>query len=245
MTYGRKSLVFALVLGLAACGENPDETSTDQNRTPASDETGSQTDEIGQPADPDGEITIEGRIAKGVECPIIRTRDGDTYAIAMGEADFGPGEYVRMTGPLADMSFCQQGDDTIEPRRIESIEPPARDRDPARAGGIKLTEDYLTGAWVAKGVDADCDTPDFSVSRSPGALVMEADIDGHDPNAAIILGDYPRLDLDEPMPDLPMESRGPDGVAILRPATDAAYDPVRIGSAEITGDGVVFVKCRG
>ncbi len=124
-------------------------------------------------------------------------------------------------------------------------EPPARDRDPARAGGQSLTESYLTGVWVAKGVDADCARPDFSIRRSPGALVMEADIEGHDRNAAVVLGNYPRLDLDEPMPDLPMESRSPDGVAILRPATDAAYDPVRIGSATISGDGVVFIKCSG
>ena len=114
---------------------------------------------------------------------------------------------------------------------------------PARSGGIALTEDYLIGSWVAKGASANCDEPDFTVSKSPGALVMEADISRHDRNAAIALGDYPRLVLDEPMDDLPMEARGPDGVAILRPATDAAYDPVSIGSATIKGDGVVFVKC--
>jgi hypothetical protein len=59
----------------------------------------------------------------------------------------------------------------------------------------------------------------------------------------VVLGEYPRLDLDQPRQDLPMESRGPDGLAILRPATDADYDPLTIGSATITGDGVVFVKC--
>lgn len=54
-----------------------------------------------------------------------------------------------------------------------------------------------------------------------------------------------RLDFDEPMPDLPMESRGPDGLAILRPATDAACDPITFGPATVAGDGVVFVRWSG
>jgi hypothetical protein len=40
-----------------------------------------------------------------------------------------------------------------------------------------------------------------------------------------------------------MEASGPDGVAILHPASDAAYDPLTIDSASIAGDGVVFVRC--
>lgn len=234
----RQNFISTLAIGtafaLSACGggETP-------NPNPTESEQATQT----RPADDPSLVTVEGRIEEGTECPILRTPDGEVYVLSLGEADFGPGDYVRFTGEEADASFCMEGQATLIPENIEEIDPPARDRDPARSGGIALTEDYLIGSWVAKGVDADCDDPDFTVSKSPGALVMEADISRHDRNAAIALGDYPRLVLDEPMDDLPMEARGPDGVAILRPATDAAYEPVSIGSATIKGDGVVFVKC--
>lgn len=74
-------------------------------------------------------------------------------------------------------------------------------------------------------------------------MVLEGAISAQDDDARLVLGDYPRLDLDAPRADLPLESRGPEGLAILRPATDAAYEPVTIGSATIAGDGAVFVKC--
>ena len=96
---------------------------------------------------------------------------------------------------------------------------------------------------MAKGVGADCDTPDFRIGTTSGGIVLSGEMSGHDNDALVVLGNYPHLDLDEPRQDLPMESRGPDGLAILRPATDAQYDPIKIGGAAITGDGVVFVKC--
>jgi hypothetical protein len=188
-------------------------------------------------------VTVEGRLEEGVECLTLRTPDGEVWAVSMGEADFGPGAYVRITGEVADASFCMQGQGTLLPQSISEITPPARDRDPARAGGIALSETYVTGSWVAKGVDADCGDPDFTIDPSPGGIILRGDIEGHDNDAMVVLGEYPRLDLDEPRQDLPLESRGPDGLAILRPATDADYDPLTIGSATITGDGVVFVKC--
>ncbi|WP_156787236.1 DUF5818 domain-containing protein [Erythrobacter sp. SD-21] len=244
MTYLLRSLALPLFIGLAACGSSEGQRDPGGSDLPAETDAGAEG-RLDRPDLATGEITVEGRIEAGVECPILRTPDGDTWALALGEEAFGPGDYVRITGDRAEMSMCQQGRGTIEPNRIDSIAPPARDRDPSRAGGQKLSASYLTGVWVAKGVSADCDNPDFFIRRTSGGLVMEADIADHDDNALVILGDYPRLDLDEPMPDLPMESRGPDGVAILRPATDAAYDPVKIGSATITGDGVVFIKCSG
>ena len=145
----------------------------------------------------------------------------------------------------ADTSAPDDSATDAPPSETTPIDPPARDRDPAKGRGQQLTASYLAGSWVAKGVAADCGDPDFSIRRSSGGLVMEADISNHDDNALVVIDRYPRLDLDAPMPDLPLESRSPDGLAILRPATDAAYDPVRIGSAAITGDGVVFVKCSG
>ena len=239
----KKQTLIAAASALIAAGCSTAADPEDrESAVPESENTKNVND---MPSEPRGSLTVQGRIEDGVECPALHTPDGDIYALALGEADFGAGDYVEIIGEVAEASICQQGKATIKPNRIYVVEPPARDRDPARAGGVKLTESYLTGVWVAKGVHADCANPDFSIRRSPGALVLEGEIEGHDSDAMVVLGDYPRLDLDEPFQDLPIESRGPDGVTILRPATDAEYDPVRIGSATITGDGVVFVKCSG
>ena len=188
-------------------------------------------------------VTVEGRVEAGAECPVIRTPDGEVWSVNFGEADFGPGDYVRISGQVSEMSFCMQGQGTIVPDRVESVPPPAADRDPARAGGIALDADYVSGAWVAKGLNAECDDPDFRIRTSAAGTVLNGEISDHDNSALVVLDNYPRIDLDEPMDDLPIEARGPDGLAILRPATDAAYDPVTIGSATIDGDGIVFVKC--
>tara|TARA_B100000678_G_C18218304_1_gene506135 strand:- start:1268 stop:2002 length:735 start_codon:yes stop_codon:yes gene_type:complete len=244
MTDVLKSLAFPLMLALVACGSPESQPASEDSDLPAETDAGAGGG-MDRPDLAEGDITVEGRIEAGVECQIIRTPDGDTWALALDEEAFGPGDYVRITGNRAEMSICQQGKGTIEPNRIDSIAPPARDRDPARAGGVELTENYLTGAWVAKGVSANCNKPDFTIRRTSGGLVMNAAIQDHDNSALIVLGNYPRLDLDEPRQDLPMESRGPDGVAILRPATDAAYNPITIGSAAVEGDGAVFIKCRG
>ncbi|MEE4337073.1 DUF5818 domain-containing protein [Erythrobacter sp.] len=213
--------------------------------------TGCDTAPSEQPVEPSPSpveaemITVEGRIMEGTECPVLVTPDGGRYALALGEADFGPGDYVRFTGPRAQASVCMEGEATLTPDYIESIDPPARDRDPARAGGIALDVAYVTGAWAAKGVDATCDRPDFEISESPGAIVIETRVNGTPETARVVLGDYPRIDWDDPLPDTPIEARGPDGLAVLRPATDAAYDPMEIAGHRIAGDGAVFVKCAG
>ncbi|WP_247711602.1 hypothetical protein [Qipengyuania aurantiaca] len=102
---------------------------------------------------------------------------------------------------------------------------------------------YVSGAWVAKGLDANCSDPDFRIKTSAAGTILNGNISRHDNSALVVLDSYPRIDLDEPMDDLPIEGRGPDGLAVLRPATDAAYDPISIGSATIEDDGIVFVKC--
>lgn len=231
--------IFPIALALAACSGGAGDPAANAPGEAIDTSPVDQTRPSGEPRS----VTVEGRISEGVECPILTTPDGEIYALSLGEADFGPGDYVRYTGEMADASFCQQGEGTLIAQRIEEIEPPARDRDPARAGGVKLTESYVTGSWVAKGVDADCSNPDFRIVASPAVVVLQGEISGHDNSARVALDQYPRLDLDDPLPDLPIEGRGPDGLAILRPATDAQYDPIRIGSKVIAGDGVVFVKC--
>ncbi|WP_291136077.1 DUF5818 domain-containing protein [Erythrobacter sp.] len=226
----RHLLLPAAALALAACGDAPP---ADEPDAPAP-----------TPSEPQAR-TVEGRIMEGTECPVLVTPEGERYALALGEADFGPGDYVRFTGPRAGASICMEGEATLTPDYIESIDPPARDRDPARAGGIALDIAYVTGSWVAKGLQADCDRPDFQISESPGALVIETRVNGRPETARVVLGDYPRIDWDEPLPETPIEARGPDGLAILRPATDADYDPVEVAGHAISGDGVVFVKCAG
>lgn len=237
MTLTREYLILPLAMALSACGDG-----ADQRGQITTDQTESQSVEP-EPDEGPRTLTVEGRVSSGIECPVVQTPGGDAWALSVGEADVRPSGYVTITGTIAEMSICQQGRGTIEVDRISPAEPPARDRDPARSGGAKLTTAYLSGQWVAKGLSATCRTPDFSVRRTSGGLVLEGDISNHDDNALIVLGDYPRLDLDEPRQDLPLESRGPDGLAILRPSTDAAYEPISIGSARIDGDGVVFIKC--
>ncbi|WP_271078116.1 DUF5818 domain-containing protein [Aurantiacibacter sp. MUD61] len=224
------------VLAVSACADGPENAAP-----PADPETddATATRPVGEPR----LVTVEGRVEAGTECDTVRTPDGKVWSVNFGEADFGSGDYIRLTGEIADASFCMEGEGTLIPQRIDAIEPPARDRDPARAGGVALTREYVVGSWVARGVNADCDDPDFRIRTTSGGTVLNGEIGNHDNSALVILDQYPRLDLDEPMDDLPLEARGPDGLAILRPATDAAYDPVTIGSATITGDGVVFVKC--
>jgi len=222
---------------LCACSE----TSQPENSPPPS--HGGDSSVGTRPAGEPRLITVEGRIATGIECPIIETPEGEIYSVSLGAAEFGPGDYVRFTGELADASFCQQGKGTLIADTIVAIDPPARDRDPARAGGISLNENHLSGSWVAKGMDANCDDPDFRIADSPAGLMLKGTISGHGDAAPVVMGEYPRLDLDEPSDDLPIETRGPDGLAILRPATDAAYDPIAIGNAVIEADGAVFVKC--
>lgn len=70
-------------------------------------------------------VTLEGRIMDGVECPVLETPDGEIWSLSLGEADFGPGDYVRFTGEIADASFCQQGEGTLIAETIIAIDPPA------------------------------------------------------------------------------------------------------------------------
>lgn len=234
------AILASALMALAACAGEAGSSSEPV------DAPGSDADNPAAGTRPSGEpnlLTVEGRIEDGVECPVLRTPDGETYALSFRETELGAGDYVQVTGEMADASFCMQGQGTLIVQDASRIDPPARDRDPARAGGVRLTREYLAGSWVAKGIDADCAAPDFRIRATPAGTILNGDIGRHDDSALVILDQYPRIDLDEPMDDLPIESRGPDGLAIMRPANDAQYDPVTISSATIEGDGVVFVKC--
>ncbi len=228
-----------LLLACAAPSDNADENSDDVNVTPAdgAENPAAGTRPSGQPS----LVTVEGRIAQGVECMVLKTPDGETWSFNGGEADFGPGDYVQIKGEVADASFCQQGRGMLVPQSIEPKDPPARDRDPARAGGLAVTSDYVRGEWVAKGLNADCARPDFSVTRNRnGGSIIETRIDGVPATGYVDVGDTPALQWDEGIPALPIETRGPDGLAVM-PAESARI--VTLAGHRIAGDGVVFVKC--
>lgn len=232
------SIAIPVTLALVSCsGADDPDTAT----LPPSGSTGDNPAAGTRPSGQPSLISVEGRIGDGVECSIITTPDGAVWSFNMGEADFAAGEYVRLTGEVADAGFCQQGRGTLIVERIEEIDPPARDRDPARAGGIAVTSDYVRGSWVAKGRAANCDKPDFHVTRNRnGGSIIETAINGIPATGYVDVGDTPALQWDEGIPALPIETRGPDGLAVM-PASDGRI--VTLAGQRIEGDGVVFVKC--
>ncbi len=228
---------------LMACNSNSPETQQEPPPTSTSNPTatGSADNRKDMSEKSSDTLVKEGRIEAGTECPVLHTPDGEIWALALGGADFGPGDYVRVTGKRAEAGFCQQGKGTIEPSRIDPTDPPARDRDPARAGGIAVTTEYVQGNWVAKGVDADCAKPDFAVRKNlNGMSLIETRVNGVPETGVVDVGSTPALHWDEPLPALPIETRGPDGLAVM-PAK--AGKTVTIAGHRIVGDGVVFLKC--
>jgi LysM repeat protein len=65
-------------------------------------------------------VDVTGTITReGVTCTALRGDDGRLYTITGQTAGFLPGDRVRITGDLAEMSFCQQGT-TVNLRSIRS-----------------------------------------------------------------------------------------------------------------------------
>ena len=101
----------------------------------------------------------------------------------------------------------------------------------------------MHGSWVAKGANADCSRPDFDVTANTnGMSVIETRIDGYSQTGAVDVGETPALQWDAPLPSLPIETRGPDGLAVLPPASG---ETVTLAGHDLSGGGVVFVKCTG
>ncbi|WP_375291601.1 DUF5818 domain-containing protein [Qipengyuania sp.] len=236
MTRNIPTLALSFILALGACSAGPQEPSVSEP-PPAAKNPAAGTRPSGQPQ----LVTYEGRLEAGTECSVLHTPDGRRFAVSLGEAEFAPGDYVAITGEMADASFCMEGEGTLIPRRINEKEPPARDRDPARAGGLALTSDYVRGRWVAKGANADCERPDFAVTHNrSGGSIIETRINGIPATGYVDVGHTPALRWDEGIPTLPIETRGPDGLAV-KPARGAKT--VTLAGHRIQGDGVVFVKC--
>lgn len=66
-------------------------------------------------------VTAQGRIAQGVECPLLLTDDGTTYALTSAAPVPEPGTPVRVRGHLAEVSICQQGSGTIQVSSIARL----------------------------------------------------------------------------------------------------------------------------
>lgn len=233
----------AAALALASCSgtgdSSPDMPAGDDiTESDAGLEPGSPTAGTRPAGAPQSVITVEGRIGTGVECPVIETTDGYTYALSLRDSEHKPGDYVRIRGEMADASFCMQGDGTLMPLSIEAEDPPARDRDPARAGGTRITSDYVRGSWTAKG--GDCSRPDFDISaNASGGNIIETNVRGVPTTGYVDVGEASAFRFDQGIPDLEVEARGPDALAVLMPASG----PTELGGRTINGDGVVFIKC--
>lgn len=87
-------------------------------------------------------VRYEGRVASGAECPVLKTPDGDVYALVSDNVEFTPGEYVEVDGRLAEFSTCMQGEGTLDVSEIREIAPSERERNRDRAEGPKLDLGY-------------------------------------------------------------------------------------------------------
>jgi hypothetical protein len=55
-------------------------------------------------------VTIEGVLTEeGVTCPALRGDDGELYTLAGDIGELQPGQRVRVTGEVAEVSMCMQG----------------------------------------------------------------------------------------------------------------------------------------
>ncbi|PEQ13193.1 hypothetical protein B2G71_07045 [Novosphingobium sp. PC22D] len=222
--------------GLAAASCSPREPEPVPKRQAAAP---TRTDAPDRP-EPAAATRREGRIELGGECRVLHTPDGKRYALG-GNVPFDTGKYVRVEGTISEAGFCMEGDGTIEVARISLADPPARDRDPARAGGLAVTGDYVRGEWVAKGADADCGHPDFAIApNANGMNIIKARVSGTPQTGAVDVGASPALQWDDPLPALPIETRGPDGLAVMPPTGNAK---VTLAGHPVEGDGIVFVRC--
>ncbi len=73
----------------------------------------------GEPAT--GNLTLEGRVQHGAECPILETPGGEVYSLVSADYGFMPGEYVEIEGETIDMAFCMQGKATVRVTSMTAV----------------------------------------------------------------------------------------------------------------------------
>ncbi len=69
-------------------------------------------------------VTLEGRVARGTECPLLETREGETYSLVSSQYGFAPGEYVEIEGETVEMSFCSEGMATVRVTSMITLRAP-------------------------------------------------------------------------------------------------------------------------
>ena len=73
---------------------------------------------------PAGEpVTVihEGLVGAGTECRTLTTKSGEIWAFSDTENETRIGDYVRITGEVADASYCMEGRGTLIPFTIEKL----------------------------------------------------------------------------------------------------------------------------
>jgi hypothetical protein len=60
-------------------------------------------------------------IAGGVECPLVRTANGDVYSLTNVQGPLETGDKVRLVGEFVRFSFCMQGQ-TMQVTKLEWVE---------------------------------------------------------------------------------------------------------------------------
>jgi len=85
---------------------------------------GTQAPSAPAPTEPGETLRLEGRIAEGPECPVLRTPEGQTYSLVGRGVRFTPGAYVEITGRPVAISFCMLGT-TIEVLSLSEIPAPS------------------------------------------------------------------------------------------------------------------------
>jgi LysM repeat protein len=68
-----------------------------------------------------GEVALQGEVRQGVECHTLHTDSGSVYSIVSDDIPFTTGEYVMVEGEYADMSYCQQGEATLQVETLREV----------------------------------------------------------------------------------------------------------------------------
>ncbi|MCF8879095.1 LysM peptidoglycan-binding domain-containing protein [Hyphobacterium sp. SN044] len=68
-----------------------------------------------------GEVALQGEVRQGVECHTLHTDNGSVYSIVSDDIPLTTGEYVMVEGQYADISYCQQGEATLEVETLREV----------------------------------------------------------------------------------------------------------------------------
>lgn len=181
-------------------------------------------------------VAVEGRIRRGVECPMLVTPDGALWGLIAEDRQFLPGDYVRVEGERKDVSVCRQGIAAVEVRSRTEIRAPGNlPRDTA----APKPEEVL-GAWAPKG--GNCKMPAFEITRDGERATVRTSVDGSPRTGRVAFaGDTTYIAFEMPYQELALERRGEGELAVIVPAGATAS----LGDVEIERGERVFVKCLG